>query len=367
MGYSRRNEWEADTEVYSPEQIDAIARYCGLEVVSETHTHFLAYCPFHNNTDDPAFALDKTKGLWTCFNPSCGEAGTLEELLRRVKGHNPFESAMVILKYKDSVQVPIADRLAQINQDVPEFVEFPQASLDRMKEEFWQYLRPINYMHQRGFEDETLQYFDIGYSKKQDMIIVPMHDPGGMPIGLVGRAIDQKRFKNSTNLPKSKTAWNYHRAKKCGDTVIIVESSFDAMRIHQAGYPNVIALLGGSITEHHVQQISRVFSTVVIMSDFDKKQYKANCAKCRNIQFSWDQAVKCVGHRPGRDLGRAIANRMPMTKILWAAYDDTCVYPHGAKDAGDMTDDEIRQCLKNAVSNFFYSQWDIEEKEPVAS
>lgn len=27
-----------------------------------------------------------------------------------------------------------------------------------------------------------------------------------------------------------------------------------------------------------------------------------------------------------------------------------------------MTDDEIRQCLRNAKSNLVYSQWDIEEK-----
>ena len=47
---------------------------------------------------------------------------------------------------------------------------------------------------------------------------------------------------------------------------------------------------------------------------------------------------------------------------MWAAYDDTCVYPHNAKDAGDMTDEEIRQCLRNAISNLEYSLWNIENK-----
>jgi hypothetical protein len=53
---------------------------------------------------------------------------------------------------------------------------------------------------------------------------------------------------------------------------------------------------------------------------------------------------------------------------MWAAYDDTCIYPHNAKDAGDMTDAEIRQCLKGAVPNLIYSSWGkaLEEKEDLA-
>jgi hypothetical protein len=187
-----------------------------------------------------------------------------------------------------------------------------------------------------------------------------MHDPTGMLVGFVGRSVEGKIFKNTNNLPKSKTAWNFHRAKRTGETVIIVESSFDAMRIHQAGYPNVIALLGGHVTSYHLDQISKTFSNVVIMTDFDKKIYRANCRKCAGRR-------ECQGHRPGRELGHSIVNGLPMTRIKWAAYDDECVYPHDAKDAGDMTDDEIRHCLTHAVSNFEYSRWGIEDKELVAS
>lgn len=84
-------------------------------------------------------------------------------------------------------------------------------------------------------------HFDLGYSKNMDMVTVPVHSPDGTPIGLVGRSIKGKSFKNSTNLPKSKTLFNIHRAKKIGDHVIVVESSFDAIRVHQAGFPNVVA------------------------------------------------------------------------------------------------------------------------------
>jgi len=323
----------------------------------------LAYCPFHNNTDSPAFALDKEKGLWTCFNPSCGESGTLDSLLRSLKGLNPFEAARVILKYKEETLGTIAERLSAIREKAPEFVEFPSEPVERMSDALWlpendkarEYL-----IVKRGFHHETLQYFGVGYSAKQDMTVVPMHDPNGMLVGFIGRSIEGKIFKNTNNLPKSKTAWNFHRAKKHGETVIIVESSFDAMRIHQAGYPNVIALLGGHVTSYHLEQINKTFSTVIIMTDFDKKMYRPNCRKCAGLR-------ECAGHRPGRELGWSIARGLPNKTIKWAAWDETCVYPHDAKDAGDMTGDEIRHVLSNAMSNFNYSRWGIEDKEPVAS
>lgn len=365
MERRRRDEWEDDSEAYTPSQVEGVLEYSGIEVVSDTHTHFLAYCPFHGNTDSPAFAVDKTKGLWTCFNPSCMNAGTLPDLLRRLKGLNPFQAQRTIIKYRNVHSTPFADRLAEAMAKPVDFIEFPQAVIDRMVADFKGSVAE-EYMHSRGFEDNTLEFFEVGYSAKKNMVAVPMHDPKGMPIGIIGRTPSHtdKSFKNSVGLPKAKTAWNFHRAKKQGDTVIICEASYDAMRIHQAGYPNVIALLGGHVTEYHLEQINRNFSKVVIMTDFDKKQYRPNCRMCRGkVNNGSPNAVACNGHRPGRDLGRTIIQRLPNKRGLWAAYDDTCVFPHGAKDAGDMTDDEIRQCLKNAVSNLTYSQWDIEEKD----
>lgn len=299
-------------------------------------------------------AVDKVKGLWTCFNPSCMNAGTLPELIRRRKKLNVFQAQRLILQHKNSSATPFADRLAAAMSKEPDFTEFPQDVIDKMVADFPGSVAE-EYMKSRGFDDNTLSFFEVGYSKKKNMVAVPMHDPKGMPIGIIGRTPSHtdKAFKNSLHLPKSKTAWNFHRAKRCGDTVIICEASYDAMRIHQAGYPNVIALLGGHVTKYHLAQINRTFSRVIIMTDFDEKQYRPNCRACNY--------KKCSGHRPGRDLGRSIAEALPNKKILWAAYDDFSVFPHHAKDAGDMTDDEIRQCLRNAVSNFQYSQWNVEE------
>lgn len=307
-------------------------------------------------------AIDKSNGMYHCFNPSCEMSGTLLELLKLRKGLNPFQAQRAVIKYANVHSTPFADRLAEAMKSDPDFVEFPQVVLDKMKADFPGSVGE-DYMLSRGFEYNTLDFFDVGYSDKKNMVIVPMHDPKGMPIGLIGRTPSHtdKRFKNSVNLPKSKTAWNFHRAKTHGDTVIVCEASYDAMRVHQAGYPNVVALLGGHVTSFHLAQIARTFSKVIIMTDFDKKIYRPNCRMCRGVTVD-GKHKECWGHRPGRDLGRSIVKGIPNLKTMWAAYDSTCVYPHGAKDAGDMTDEEIRHCLRNAISNLEYSQWKIEEE-----
>jgi DNA primase len=175
-----------------------------------------------------------------------------------------------------------------------------------------------------------MKYFWLGYSSPTNMVSVPVHSPDGMPVGLVGRSISEKKFKNSTNLPRSKTMFNIHRAKKIGDNVIIVESSFDAIRVHQAGFPNVIATLGGHISTENIGLINRYFNKVTLMTDAD---------------------------HAGRELANSIASRLKNKDLLWASYEYGKIYPHDAKDAGDMTEEEIKACIKNAVSNIEYQSW----------
>lgn len=361
MANRRSDEWDDDYELYSEAQIEGIVGHCGVEIVQQTETHFLCLCPFHGNSYSPAFAIDKGKGLWTCFNPSCDQSGTVRDLLRRTKEYNPYEIERTIAKYKKASPVDFADRLAEALADKPEFETYPPHVLENLRAQFKGSVGE-RYMHDRGFADDTLDKFEIGYSEKQNMVVVPMHDPDGMPIGLIGRTASQtdKSFKNSKNLPKSRTTWNFHRAKRHGGTIIVNEASFDSMRVDQAGHPNVGALLGGHFSDHQAAQLNRHASTIIIMTDFEKyPEYRPNCKRCKALPPN-ENGVRCQGHRPGRDLGRSIATKLSNKRILWAAYDDTCVYPHGAKDASDMTDAEIRQCLDNAVSNIEYTMWEIE-------
>ncbi len=348
-----------DKETYTPNQVEATLGACGVEVEGETTNDFLCYCPFHGNRHSPSFSVSKTNGAYICFNHSCGATGTLIELVKRTTSRNEFEARRIILKKASETQQAFEDKLKAALSPVVDFLEFPQKTLDRMYEDFWRYNEPVDYMiERRGFTEETLRYFKVGFSLKREIIAVPMHDPKGMPVGVIGRPADHenKFFKNSKGLPTSKTLWNLHRAKRTGDTVIICEASFDAMRIHQAGYENVVACLGGNFSPYHFDLLDKYFSNIVIMTDFDKKEKHmyTGCRKCKKRGSNL-----CMGHNPGRDLGATIAAGLHRKKVMWASYDEKMIYPHDAKDAGDMTDEEIRQCLRNAVSNFTYEGWQL--------
>lgn len=290
----------------------------------------MCYCPFHSNRHTPSFSISKEKGAFICFNPSCGEAGTLTELVRRVLHKNEYEAIRFISSQEFESLNNFDETLNEIFQDKPDFEEFSQETLDNLYNNLLENKEAKDYFASRKINQESIDYFKLGYSLNLNMVIVPVHSPDGIPVGLVGRSIKDKAFKNSNNLPRSKTMFNIHRAKRIGAQVIVVESSFDAIRVHQAGFPNVVATLGGHISSDNLALLNRYFTTVTIMTDADQA---------------------------GRDLGMNIANKLRGKNILWASYSYGKIYPHDAKDAGDMTDEEIVDCIKNAVSDIEYRSW----------
>jgi DNA primase len=326
-GYNTR---EVDTTHYTPNHIKSILKSIGLEIVGETGNDFLCYCPFHSNRHTSSFSVSREKGAFICFNPSCGEAGTLQELVKRVMHKNDFE-AMRFIATKETESLENFDELlAESMQEKPVFEEFSKDILDKLSSDRWNSVEASNYFLSRGINHESMDYFELGYSKNMGMVTVPVHNPDGMPIGIVGRSIEGKSFKNSTNLPKSKTLFNIHRAKKIGAHVIVVESSFDAIRVHQAGFPNVVATLGGFLSTEQHNLLNRHFNKITIMTDADQA---------------------------GRELGKSIVNKLKFKDLLWASYEYGKIYPHDAKDAGDMTDEEIKTCIKNSVSDIEYRSW----------
>jgi DNA primase len=299
-----------------------------MEIVSETGTDFLCLCPFHHNVDSPAFAVSYSKGLYICYNQNCNSSGTVLELVKLLTDRNDFEALRFISQNKQSESEAFEDGLKDLLDEKPEFVEFPQTTLDNLLACRLNNAEACDYFLSRNINNEAMDYFSLGYSEKQGMVTVPLHSPDGIPVGIIGRSIKGKSFKNSVNLPRNKTMFNLHRAKREGGTIIIVESSFDAIRLWQAGYPNAVATLGGSISDINIQNLNKYASTIIIMTDNDAA---------------------------GRALGNTIANKLKNKNVLWAKYDYNSIYPHMAKDVGDLTDEEIKTCIKNAIPHFEYA------------
>lgn len=343
--------------MYTESQTRRILDEIGVRIVQETGTNFLGLCPFHANNDSPAFSVEKTKGVFMCWNGACGKSGNIEQLVRWTTKKNEFEVQRLILRAglgKGSSVSSIVSGLLAPETPKVEFVEFSQDTLDRLKENFWQHEQGRKYMHERGFDDITLEEFDIGYSVKKNMITVPMHTDKGMPVGFIGRTASHtdKRFKNSTNLPTSKTMFNIHRAKGTAEDAIMVEASFDAMRIRQAGFPNVVGTLGGYFNDARARLMEKYFTGIILMLDDDKPKKYPNCRMCRE---------SCVGHKPGEVLGFKIADMLPGMRIRWAYASTGSHQYYGFKDPTStvdgqvgMTNQQIKDCISNAITHIEY-------------
>jgi DNA primase len=326
-GYNTK---QIDTTQYAPAHIKSIIKSIGLEVVGETNNDFLCYCPFHSNRHTSSFSVSREKGAFICFNPACGEAGTLVELIKRVMDKNDFQAMRFISAKESEALDNFEELLSDAMEDKPKFEEFSEEILNRLHLDLFNSKEAMGYLESRGIDKESMQYFKLGYSSSMNMVVTPVHSVDAIPIGIVGRSIEGKSFKNSTNLPKSKTLFNVHNAKKVGDQVIVVESNFDAIRIHQAGFPNVVATLGGFLSTEQHNILNRYFNKIIIMTDSDTA---------------------------GRELGKSISNKLRNKDILWASHSYGKIYPHDAKDAGDMTEEEIVKCIKNSVSDIEYRTW----------
>lgn len=331
-------------DIFSEEQTYGLMTELGISVLSDGGVNWLGLCPFHNNTRTPAFAVNKENGLFICFNDSCGAHGTMESLIRQVRNVNTFAAHRMIARAKKNTPVDLPMILERSMTDEP-MPTFPQDVLDAMEQQFWQSPDAQEYMHGRGFAEETLRHFHIGYSTSRKMVSVPMYDVMGKPVGLIGRSIKSKRFKNSNDLPKKQTLWNIHNAKRHAK-VIITEASFDAMRVWQATGIDAVATLGSSFSQEQANQINKYFTHVVIMTDDDQElTSKAHCRQCKDR--GWPQ---CMGHNTGFELGMKIAESCKGIVVSWAHLDSIKRFD-GAKDAGDLTDEQIRYAVDNAVSH----------------
>ena len=140
------------------------------------------------------------------------------------------------------------------------------------------------YLKERGLSPEAIGEFDIGYCSRGLMrgrIAIPIHNEGGDIVAYAGRWAsddvpeDEGKYKVPANFHKSLVLYNLHRtvelAKEKGE-LIVVEGFFDAFRIWQAGFHNVVSLMGSELYPPQQQLLQAVLGAtgrVTLLLDAD--------------------------------------------------------------------------------------------------
>jgi DNA primase len=252
------------SNIYSEEQIRRVLNGSGVEIEAEFGNDFIIYCPYHNNSRTPAGEVAKDSGLFFCFG--CQTTKNLEEFIMFTTGRSYFETVRYI-KGKET-ETNIENIVNKAIYAPPDFVQYDEVLIKRLNNQALESPRAMRYYSGRSITEDSVKKFWLGYSEKQDIVTIPVHSPDGLTIGFVGRSVEGKEFKNTPGLPKSKVLFNLHRVKT-SSIIYVVESSFDAIRLDQVGFP-AVATLGANVSASQIKLLEKYFNNVVLVADNDE-------------------------------------------------------------------------------------------------
>jgi len=102
-----------------------------------------------------------------------------------------------------------------------------------------------------------------------------------------------KEYRFPSGFHKSQVLFNLNRARQDrGRNVIIVEGFFDAVKVYQAGHPNVVALMGSSLSDEQERLLQKHFDHAVLMLDGDEAGQRATATISNRLSGKMDVFVR---------------------------------------------------------------------------
>ena len=132
----------------------------------------------------------------------------------------------------------------------------------------------------------TAAWFGAGYYAGSGFLrgrmVFPIHNERGELVTYAGRSMDgrEPRYLFPPGFRKSQVVFNLHRAVESAawqrGVAIVVEGFFDCLKVYQAGYGNVVALMGASVSERQSELLDTYFRELVVMLDGDETGRRAS-------------------------------------------------------------------------------------------
>jgi DNA primase len=133
------------------------------------------------------------------------------------------------------------------------------------------------YLSQRGISPATAQWFGVGMYHGPGFLagrcVIPIRDEQGRLVAYAGRAVNggDPKYRFPAGFRKSQVLFNLdHAIHTGGHQVIVVEGFFDALKVHQAGHPVVVALMGSSFSRRQSDLLLSHFASITLMLDGDE-------------------------------------------------------------------------------------------------
>jgi DNA primase len=138
------------------------------------------------------------------------------------------------------------------------------------------------YLTQRGISPATARMFGVGMYGGNGFLagrcVIPIRDEKSQLVAYAGRAVngEEPKYRFPAGFRKSQVLFNLDRAIQTGRRdVIVVEGFFDVLKVHQAGHPAVVALMGSSFSQRQSELLLSHFARVTLMLDGDETGRRA--------------------------------------------------------------------------------------------
>lgn len=287
--------------------------------------NMIGLCPFHDEKTG-SFIVSPAKGIFKCFG--CGKAGSAVHFIMEIE-QKTYPEALKHLAKKYNIEVQDKEMSAEeiaVQNDRESMFVLNSFAQKYFSEQLWEHPEGraigLSYFKERGFRDDIIQKFGLGFcleqwdafgiaatekgykqdylvktglcyvsdkGKLQDRfhgrVIFPVHTVAGKVVAFGGRVLKKTdKLAKYVNSPESEI---YHKSNELyglyfaknamirKDCCYLVEGYTDVISMHQAGIENVVASSGTALTIGQIRLIRRFTSNVTVLYDGDKAGIKA--------------------------------------------------------------------------------------------
>ena len=296
----------------------------GFVQLKKRGANFIGHCPFHDEKT-PSFTVSSSKGIYKCFG--CGKGGNSVSFVMEHE-HYSYPEALKYLAEKYSIEIVEKEMTPEQSiraNDRDSLYVISSFANKFFQQQLWNTKEGetvgLSYYKERGFLEETIKKFQLGYSPKQkdalskealessfqekylensglsiiknetindrfrERMMFPIHSFSGRVLGFGGRTLQKDNKAKYVNSPesliylKSKILYGIYFAKQHiskQNNCYIVEGYTDVISLHQSGVENVVSSSGTSLTSEQIKLINRFTKNITILFDADTAGVKAS-------------------------------------------------------------------------------------------
>lgn len=288
-------------------------------------SNFKGLSPFSDERS-PSFMVSPAKGIWKDF--SSGKGGnaiaflmehsqfTYPEAIRFLAKKYNIEVEETELSEEDKVVANEKESLFLVSEFASKYFQDMLLNSEEGK------AIALSYFKERGFTNDTIKKFSLGYSPNQwdaltkeaigkgykleflektgltivgedkqfdrfkGRVMFPIQSMSGRVLGFGGRILtNDKKAAKYLNSPesdlyhKSKVLYGIFHAKQAiakQDNCYLVEGYTDVIQMHQAGIENVVSSSGTALTPDQIRLINRLTKNVTVLFDGDAAGLRAS-------------------------------------------------------------------------------------------